>query len=56
LATRFDDNQKQDILLEIRQKFEGIIPQIPYIGGEVNINTKNRLFPNFSTIRKHLKT
>ncbi|MBW1814218.1 MAG: hypothetical protein JRJ39_11290 [Deltaproteobacteria bacterium] len=41
LQTRFNDKQTNIILVETRQEFETIIPEIPYIGGEKNLNTKN---------------
>jgi len=33
LATRFDDKHTNTILIEAREEFEAIIPQLPYIGG-----------------------
>jgi len=41
LASHFDDNLANTILMEARQEFESIIPKIPYIGGDENFNTKN---------------
>jgi hypothetical protein len=41
LASHFDDDHTNTILMETHQEFESIIPEIPYIGGDENFNTKN---------------
>ena len=39
LAPHFGDEQTDTILKDVRQEYETIIPKLPYIGGENNINT-----------------
>jgi hypothetical protein len=39
--SRYGEIQGYKILLEARQEFEKLIPQIPYIGGDENAFTKN---------------
>lgn len=41
LASHFDDDHTNTILMEAHREFESIIPEIPYIGGDENLNTKN---------------
>jgi len=61
LASRFDDKQTNAILVEIRQEFETIIPKIPYIGGEKNLNTKNLIMASsclaiYRVLKDHRKS
>ena len=58
LVKRFDDKQANSISVEIRQEFEHIIPLIPYIGGETNLNTKNLIMASsclaiYNVLKKH---
>jgi hypothetical protein len=61
LASRFDDKHTNTILVESRQEFEAIIPQIPYIGGDENFNTKNLIMASsclaiYRVLKDHGKT
>ena len=61
LATRFDDKHTNTILIEARQEFEAIIPQLPYIGGDKNFNTKNLIMASsclaiYRVLKDHGKT
>lgn len=40
LAPRFGDDHTDTLLRDARQEYEAIIPELPYIGGEENINTR----------------
>jgi len=61
LQNRFNDKQANSILVETRQEFETIIPEIPYIGGEQNLNTKNLIMASsclaiYRVLKGHGKT
>jgi hypothetical protein len=61
LAPHFDDDHTNTILMEAHQEFESIIPEIPYIGGDENFNTKNlimasSLLATYRVLKAHGKS
>ncbi|MFX1446368.1 MAG: L-2-amino-thiazoline-4-carboxylic acid hydrolase [Promethearchaeota archaeon] len=41
LIKEFGETKFKDLTAEARKEFEGLIPQIPYVGGKANKNTEN---------------
>jgi hypothetical protein len=41
LAVRFGDNPAQTIMRDTWQAYEALLPEVPYIGGDTNLNTEN---------------
>jgi hypothetical protein len=61
LASHFDDDHTRAILMEAHREFESIIPEIPYIGGDENLNTKNlimasSLMATYRVLKAHGKS